>query len=142
MDATLIVPRAAGIVPARRTKQGWRLLVLRGRRNWEFPSAGVLPQGDPLATAKRRTRDETGITDLRFPFGAVYRDPAPNAHGRLPRHYLAVTEQEQVTLEKAGDDIPPEHDEARWVSLDDAWNLLPQLYGPVLSWTRNVLAGK
>ncbi len=47
-----------------------------------------------------------------------------------------------MTLEKAESEAPPEHDEARWVSLDDASNLLPQLYGPVLSWTRNVLAGK
>ena len=140
MDSHIRVPRAAGIVPARRTNRGWRVLVLRARRSWDFPNGDMRPNEDPVHAARRETRAETGLTDLRFPFGPVYRDPAPYTHGQLPRYYLAVTEQAQVTVHGPGGRKPAGHNDARWVSFDDASNLLPPRLVPVLNWSRRMLA--
>ncbi len=31
---------SAGVIPARKTPEGWKLLILRAYRNWDFPNDG------------------------------------------------------------------------------------------------------
>ena len=48
---------SAGVVVARRDDSGWRLLVLRAYRNWDFPK-GTLEAGEtPLDAALRETME-------------------------------------------------------------------------------------
>jgi 8-oxo-dGTP pyrophosphatase MutT (NUDIX family) len=132
-------PISAGVVPARRTPDGWKLLVLRAYRNWDFPKGRIDPGEAPLAAAKREAEEEAALTDLEFPFGEVYRDTAPYAGGKIARYYLGVTRQERITLPVSEALGRPEHHEGRWVSLDEAARVLPPRLQPVLGWVREVL---
>jgi len=130
---------SAGVIPARRTSTGWKLLILRAYRNWDFPKGLVEAGEKPLAAALREAAEETGITDLKLAFGEGYRETAPYAKGKIARYYLAVTEEERVTLPVSEELGRPEHHEWRWVSFDEAARLLPGRLAPVLAWAREVL---
>ena len=69
--------RAAGAVIFRRTERGVRLLVLRAYQNWDFAKGMIEPGESDLDCAKREAREETGISDLDFPFGAAHQDTLP-----------------------------------------------------------------
>jgi 8-oxo-dGTP pyrophosphatase MutT (NUDIX family) len=133
-------PISAGVIPARRTPDGWKLLILRAYRKWDFPKGRIDPGEEPLAAAKREAAEEAALTDLELPFGEIYRDTAPYAGGKIARYYLAVTGQQRITLPVSPELGRPEHHEGRWVSLDEAARLLPPRLQPVLSWVREVLA--
>ena len=133
-------PISAGVVPARRTPDGWKLLILRAYSKWDFPKGRIDPGEAPLAAAKREAEEEAALTDLEFPFGEIYRDTAPYAAGKIARYYLAVTRQEEITLPVAPELGRPEHHEGRWVSLDEAARFLPPRLQPILGWVREVLA--
>ncbi|HEY7657923.1 MAG TPA: NUDIX domain-containing protein [Burkholderiales bacterium] len=130
---------SAGVIPARRTPEGWKLLVLRAYRNWDFPKGLIDPGEAPLAAAKREAAEEAALTDLEFPFGEIYRETEPYAGGKIARYYLAVTKQERITLPVSEELGRPEHDEGRWVSRDEAARLLPPRLQPILGWAREVL---
>jgi 8-oxo-dGTP pyrophosphatase MutT (NUDIX family) len=132
-------PISAGVVPARRTPDGWKLLILRAYRNWDFPKGRLDPGETPLAAAKREAEEEAALTDLEFPFGEIYRDTEPYAGGKIARYYLALTRREEITLPVAPELGRPEHHEGRWVSLDEAARLLPPRLQPILGWVREVL---
>jgi 8-oxo-dGTP pyrophosphatase MutT (NUDIX family) len=133
-------PISAGVIPARRTPDGWKLLILRAYRKWDFPKGRIDPGEEPLAAAKREAAEEAALTDLELPFGEIYRDTAPYAGGKIARYYLAVTGQQRITLPVSPELGRPEHHEGRWVNLDEAARLLPPRLQPVLSWVREVLA--
>ena len=130
---------SAGVVPFRRTSQGWRILVLRCYKNWDFPKGRIEEGEEPLDAAKRETTEETGLTDLEFPFGDVYRDTLPYAGGKIARYYLGATTSEDVRLPISEELGRPEHHEWRWVSFDEAEDLLPPRLALVLDWARETL---
>lgn len=130
---------SAGIVPVRRSARGWQLLVLRAYRNWDFPKGRVHPGEEPFAAAKRETQEETGLDDLDFPFGDGYRETLPYARGKIARYYIAETAQDHITLPISHELGRPEHDEWRWVTLEEAEDLLPPRLALVLDWVREML---
>ena len=130
---------SAGVVPFRKTPQGWRILVLRCYKNWDFPKGRIEEGEEPLEAAKRETTEETGLTDLDFPFGDVYRDTLPYAGGKIARYYLGETTSEHVRLPISNELGRPEHHEWRWVSFDEAEDLLPPRLALVLDWVRETL---
>lgn len=139
MIAPAALVRSAGVVVARRQRGNWRLLVLRAFNNWDFPKGLVEPGEDPIDTAKRETAEETGIDDLSFEFGESFKETLPYASGKIARYYIAVTATEQVTLPISHELGRPEHDEWRWISLDEAEDFLPPRLAVVLEWTRATL---
>lgn len=130
---------SAGVIPLRRTPQGWRLLVLRAYANWDFPKGMVGPDEDPLDAARREATEETGLTDLSFPFGEDYRETLSYASGKVARYYLAQTAEETISLPVSPELGRPEHHEWRWVSTADAEDLLPPRLALVLDWIRKTL---
>ncbi len=46
---------------------GWRILVLRAYRNWDFPKGTLEPGETPLAAAIREVKEETALEGLEFP---------------------------------------------------------------------------
>ncbi|MFZ1907761.1 MAG: NUDIX domain-containing protein [Burkholderiales bacterium] len=132
--------RAAGAVIFRRTPQGVRFLVLRAYANWDFPKGMVEPGESELDAAKREIAEETGLAGLGFPFGDAHRETLPYANGKVARYYLAETEQADITLPVSPELGRPEHDEWRWVSFDEAEDLLPPRLAPVLDWARDAIA--
>jgi 8-oxo-dGTP pyrophosphatase MutT (NUDIX family) len=130
---------AAGVIPVRRVGAGWRLLVLRAYRNWDFPKGTVEAGEQPLAAARRETAEETGLRDLRFTFGESYQETLPYAAGKVARYYLAETGEERVDLPISHELGRPEHHEWRWVTFDEAEDLLPPRLALVLDWARETL---
>jgi len=130
---------SAGIVIARKEREGWKFLVLRAYRNWDFPKGVVEGEEDPREAAVREVREETGITDLVFPWGFDFRETAPYA-GRgwkIARYYLAETREEKVVFSINPEIGKPEHHEYRWVGWDAMNGLLPERLGPILAWVRD-----
>ncbi len=133
--------RAAGAVVFRRTPSGIKLLVLRAYKNWDFPKGLVESVEDQLSAAKREVKEETGLTEVDFPFGEEYRETLPYAANKVARYYLAETGQHEIELPVSTALGRPEHHEFRWVSFEQAEELLPPRLGGVLDWVKKTLAG-
>jgi 8-oxo-dGTP pyrophosphatase MutT (NUDIX family) len=131
--------RAAGAVIFRRTPRGVRLLVLRAYKNWDFAKGMVEPGESELAAAKRECAEETGLTDLDFPFGDAHQDTMPYSGGKVARYFLAETGAAHIELPVSPELGRPEHHEWRWVSYDEAEDLLPPRLAVILAWARRQL---
>jgi len=133
-------PRAAGAVVFRRTDRGVRLLVLRAYKNWDFPKGLVEEGEDPVDCARREVREETGLGDVDFPFGDEFKETLPYADRKIARYYLAETEEDRIKLPVSPELGRPEHHEYRWVSFDEAEDLLPPRLAVVLDWAKSTLS--
>jgi 8-oxo-dGTP pyrophosphatase MutT (NUDIX family) len=131
--------RSAGVVVVRRVADGWRFLILRAYRNWDFPKGLIEPGEDPLAAAVRETREEAGIEDLVFAWGHAFCETEPYARGKIARYYLAETRQERIALPISPALGRPEHHEFRWVGAAEARRVLPPRLQPILVWARSLL---
>ena len=131
--------RAAGAVIFRRTERGVRLLVLRAYQNWDFAKGMLEPGESELDAAKREALEETGLTDLDFPFDDAHKDTLPYSGGKVARYFLAETEATTITLPISPELGRPEHNEWRWVSFDEAEDLLPPRLAVILEWARRQL---
>lgn len=131
---------SCGVVPVRFADGDWKLLVLRAYKNWDFPKGIAESNEDPLDAAKRETLEETGIDDLDFVFGEDYKETVPynvtsSAH-KVARYYVAETRADDITLPVSPELGRPEHHEYRWVTCDEAEDLLPPRLASVLEWVR------
>jgi 8-oxo-dGTP pyrophosphatase MutT (NUDIX family) len=131
--------RAAGAVIFRRSDRGIRLLVLRAYKNWDFPKGLIEPGEDALAAARREVLEETGLADLAYPFGDEFKETLPYSGNKVARYYLAETDAEKIELPVSPELGRPEHHEYRWISFDEAEDLLPPRLGVVLEWARKTL---
>ncbi len=137
-DPATIV-RSAGVVIARRQGGAWRLLVLRAARNWDFPK-GLIEEGEDMHDAARREATEgTGITDLSFDAAESHKETIAYGTGEIARYYLGVTTTEEVTLPIVHELGRPAYDEWRWVTFDEAEDVLPPRLTGVLAWVRETL---
>jgi len=130
---------SAGVVPARRVAEGWKLLLVHARGEWDFPKGDIEEGETPLEAALREAEEETGIADLELEFGDMWCDTPASAGGRIARFYIAVTATERIVLPVSPELGHPEHDEWRWVDFDEAGRLLRPKLQPVLSWARERL---
>ena len=133
------VSRAAGAVIFRRGERGIRVLLLRAYKNWDFPKGMVEPGEEDLAAARREVAEETGIAKLDFPFGDEFKETLPYAANKVARYYLAETDAEEIELPVSPELGRPEHHEYRWVSFDEAEDLLPPRLAVVLEWAKKTL---
>ena len=131
--------RAAGAVIFRRSDRGIRLLVLRAYKNWDFPKGLIEPGEDALAAARREVLEETGLADLAYPFGDEFRETLPYSGNKVARYYLAETDAEKIELPVSPELGRPEHHEYRWISFDEAEDLLPPRLGVVLEWAKKTI---
>ncbi len=131
--------RAAGAVVFRRSERGIRLLVLRAYKNWDFPKGLIEPGEDALAAARREVLEETGLADLAYPFGDEFKETLPYAGNKVARYYLAETDAEKIELPVSPELGRPEHHEYRWISFDEAEDLLPPRLAVVLEWAKKTI---
>jgi len=134
-------PRAAGVVVFRRTGRGVYFLVLRAYRNWDFPKGLVEAGEDQLTCAKRELKEETGLSGVDFPFGDEHKETLPYSGNKVARYYLGETEEVEIELPVSKELGRPEHHEYRWVTYDEAEDLLPPRLAVVLEWARRTVAG-
>ena len=134
-------PRAAGVVVFRRTARGIYFLILRAYNNWDFPKGLVDPGEDQLACAKRELKEETGLASVEFPFGEEFKETVPYSGHKVARYYLGETEEVEIELPVSKELGRPEHHEYRWVTLDQAEELLPPRLAVVLEWAKRTISG-
>lgn len=140
MSTSQTSPNSAGCVVVRRVGAGWRFLILRAWRNWDFPKGQIEPGETPIAAALRETAEETGLTRLDFPWGEVCIEVGPyGTRRKIARYYLAATDQASIRLPISPELGRPEHHEWRWVNANEAARLLPPRLQPVLAWARDIL---
>lgn len=133
--------RSAGVVIARPTVDGWRYLLLRAYRYWDFPKGIVEAGENPFEAACREVAEETGIQALEFIWGRDYCETEPYGAGKVARYYLARTAQWPVALPTSPELGRPEHDEYRWVSYGEGMVLLGERLRRVLRWAHSVTTG-
>ena len=131
--------RSAGVVVVRREGDRWVVLLLRAYRNWDFPKGLKEPGETLLATARRETREETGLTDLDFHWGHDSIDTDMYGDHKIATFFLAATTQAEIELPVNPELGYPEHNEYRWVTVQEAQALLPPRLQPVLAWVRKRL---
>jgi 8-oxo-dGTP pyrophosphatase MutT (NUDIX family) len=129
------------VVVVRRAPDGWRYLVLRCYRNWDFPKGMIEADETPLDAARRETREETSLDDLALSWGEDSRETEPYAGGKVARYYVAESREGRVDLPVSAALGRPEHHEYRWVERAEAERLLPPRLRPVLAWAASVVEG-
>jgi len=132
---------SAGAVVVRCFGETPRFLLLRVYRYWDFPKGEVEPGESSLEAAIREVREETGLTDLRFPWGPVYVETPPYGRGKVARYYLARSDQGQVSLPIDPQLGRPEHHEFRWMAYVPARQVLNERLRRVLEWARGYMNG-
>lgn len=131
---------SAGIIVVRKEGGGWQYLFLRAFRNWDFPKGETRAGESTLETAVRETREETGITGLRFDWGEVSKATEPYNRGKkVARYYLARTSADQVVFSVNPEIGGPEHHEYRWLSGDELERMAPDRLLPVIRWARGIV---
>ena len=126
--------RSAGVVVVRHVEGEWRCLLLRCYRYWDFPKGESWPGEDPLATARREVREETGLQDLAFRWGGEFVETPPYHRGKIARYYLAENPEEKVQLLVHPGLGRSEHHEFRWVSFPEARSLVNARIRAILDW--------
>ncbi|MCU0834422.1 MAG: NUDIX domain-containing protein [Chromatiaceae bacterium] len=132
--------RSAGVILVRPFPDGPRCLLLRAYRYWDFPKGELEPGEAPLAAARREVAEETGLTDLALRWGEDWHETPPYGQGKVARYYLAESLTGDVILPLSPELGRPEHDEARWVRLDEAPALLNERVAAALAWARRRLS--
>jgi 8-oxo-dGTP pyrophosphatase MutT (NUDIX family) len=105
-----------------------KFLLLRAFRNWDFPKGLVEPGEEPIDAAVREVREETALDDISFDWGMVFIDTGPYNKGKIARYYIARSLPINPELGV------PEHQEARWVDLDNALAMVSPRLQPVVRW--------
>lgn len=91
---------------------------------WEFPGGKVEPGESPVEGVHRELREELGV---RVALGEEIVAPDPAGWEITPHHLM------RVWWATVADGVPEplvEHDELRWLTLDDLWDV-PWLDGDV-----------
>lgn len=130
---------SAGVVPVRRDARGWRVLILRAFRLWDFPKGAVEAGETPRQAAVREAREETAIDDLVFRWGEAFTETAPYARGKVARYFVAESPRAAVRLRPSPALGRAEHHEFRWTTFDEARALLPPRLQPVLRWAERIV---
>jgi bis(5'-nucleosidyl)-tetraphosphatase len=133
---------SAGAVILHGSGDARRYLLMRCFQYWDFPKGMVEPGESPFLAAQREIAEEATLTDLAFPWGELFTETAPYGDGKVARYYLAVSATRDVVLGVSEELGFPEHDEYRWVDVDEARSLLGARVRAVLEWAHKLSAAE
>jgi hypothetical protein len=139
-DSPLTQIVAVGLVVVHRDIRRFRFLALRRFSEWDFAVSGFDGAADPQQVALDGAREFTGIDDLAFPWGDDHRDTLPVEDNQVARYYLAQTETADLVLQVPLGPGSEEDYEYRWVTAEEAEDILPPRLAIVLEWALNQLA--
>ncbi len=132
---------SAGVIVCRKEGEKWFFLLLRAYGYWDFPKGIVESGEDPVAAAIRETEEETTIRDLVFRWGYDYRDTGPyNNRRKIARYYIAETHTEEIDLPVNPEIGKPEHDAWRWVTYEEARQIVAPRVRGALEWAMKIIS--
>lgn len=119
--------RSAGVIPYRHHEGRVEFLLLFNLffEQWQFPRGGVHAQEDDKSCARREFAEETGLPILKFheDCRTVLQYTASIRNYEIERtivYYLAEASSQEVRLGHE------DHCEARWLSVQETWELLTE----------------
>jgi bis(5'-nucleosidyl)-tetraphosphatase len=130
---------SAGVVVVSLMERKLKFLLLRAYHNWDFPKGMVEPGETPLDAALREVREETTLDDISFDWGLVFMETGPYNKGKIARYYIARSKERQIHLPVNPELGAPEHQEARWVSVEQASSLVSARLKPVVRWSYHTI---
>jgi len=130
---------SAGVVVVSLVERKPKFLLLRAYRNWDFPKGMVEPLEEPIDAAVREVKEETTLDDLCFAWGLAYMETGPYNKGKISRYYIARSKERLLTLPVSPELGVPEHHEARWVSREEAAQLVSARLKPVVDWAYQII---
>lgn len=131
--------QSAGIILLDVTQETPTVLCLRAYANWDFPKGQLDPGETHQQAALRELEEETGYTsnDIRM-IGALLDNPESVSYGsgknkKTATYFYAVLENlnKQPYLPINPKLGHPEHDEWRWVPVNELPSLLPKRLNPI-----------
>ncbi len=126
---------SCGVIPVRKNHHAWEFLILRCYKNWDFPK-GMKDEGEtPLAAARREFTEETGIASINIPSSELFIETDPYSNGKVARYYLGFVEG-KVNIRLLPNPVTGilEHHEYRWLTKEEALELLVPRLKKVLLW--------
>lgn len=136
---------SAGIVPVRIVDNEPLFLMLRAYTLWDFPKGKVEKGETDLEAALRETKEEAAIPsdELKFTWGKEYFETEPyrKKKDKVVRYFVAQTEFTDVDLPHNAELGKPEHQEYRWVTYDEAKELVNKRIDSVLEWAYSKIKG-
>jgi len=141
---------SAGIVPVRQSKGKSEYLLMRSRHYIDFPKGKLEDNETFLGAALRETKEESGLWDLDFTWGSVYKETEPyktKANGKkakkVSRYYLAEVKSGDVKILPNEETGVVEHDDFYWVTYEEAKKLpLHPRIEEVLDWAESLVENK
>lgn len=129
---------SSGSVILRQVDGVWHALVLRAWSHWDFPKGNVEAGESLMEAALREVREETGICDLSFPWGAAFARTSIYSRDKVAYYSIATSNTEAVSLDPNPLTGEREHDEFRWVPWDQISQLLSPRLGGIVDWVASV----
>jgi bis(5'-nucleosidyl)-tetraphosphatase len=142
---------SAGIVPVKKGSRDYEYLMLRSGDYYDFPKGKLDPGETHLEAAIRETREESGLSRLKFKWGRVFQETdsyKTKMDGRsvrkVSRYYLGeVSPKSQAYIPRNPETGIKEHQELRWVTYDEALKLpLHTRIKTILDWARSQIEEK
>lgn len=130
---------SAGVVVVRWLNDTPHYLLLCAFNFWDFPKGMVEAGEDPFAAAQREVAEESGLTELDFRWGTVFRETPPYGPNKIARYYLAAAPRGEVYLPLSAELGKPEHDEFRWLDYGQAHAIVSVRVRAILEWARSVV---
>lgn len=129
MDSRKIRRTSSGSVILRKIDGQWNALLLRAWSHWDFPKGNVEPGETLMKAALREVQEETGISQLAFPWGEAFARTSVYSRDKVAYYSISTTAAAEVVLAPNPVTGLREHDEYRWVP----WSEVPQMLSPRLS---------
>jgi 8-oxo-dGTP pyrophosphatase MutT (NUDIX family) len=131
---------SAGMVIVHFDGKRYRFLAMRTFSNWDFPNTLVPDGEDPQLVATRAALESTDLSDLESPWGDTFRETLAFDDGSVTRYYIAQAKSAEVALRIPPGDGGEEDFEYRWVTAEEAEEILPPRLGMILDWAVQQLA--
>lgn len=126
---------SAGIIILRKENSTYKVLLLNSYNFWDFPKGGIEKGENKLEAAIREVKEETGIKDLNFNWGKTYYSTDPfGKNKKVVFYFVAETDETEVIMGISPLLGKPEHEEYKWVTLEEANNLIVNRIKNALDW--------